>query len=247
MLEIRFLIQSDPGMRVEKNAIRRFVDAAPGYAISTANLADVSIGGANIPRRGTVPVGTVEFCKALMKLHELACPPAISYPFSLSSFLGREIEKTTWGKTKEGDFVKPADDIKTWTGHIRGNPHPDDVAVLEKLPSNYSVWRSDPVTFLSETRFYISKMNIAGHSRYDDGPDDAPEADIEIVRQALKQMPKQPAGMSLDFGVTDKGETILVEANDGWALGYYPWGNLTPSGYANLIVERWMEICKIKL
>jgi hypothetical protein len=60
-------------------------------------------------------------------------------------------------------------------------------------------------------------------------------------------MPKQPAGMSLDFGVTDKGETILVEANDGWALGYYPWGNLTPSGYANLIVERWMEICKIKL
>lgn len=245
MPEIRFLLQSDPGMRVEKNAIRRFVESNPGYTISSHSLADIATGGTNIPRIGAVPVGTVEFCQTLMKIHNINQPAPLSYPKSLEIFLGRKIEKTTWNRVRHGEFVKPAEQVKPWTGHIRGAHNSDDTAVLDTLPGNYPVWRSDVVTFISETRFYIVNNQIVGSSRYDDSENDQ-NADISVVNEALIAMSNQPKGMSMDFGVTDTGKTILVEVNDGWALGYYPWGNLTPAGYAKLIVERWLELCNIK-
>jgi hypothetical protein len=43
----------------------------------------------------------------------------------------------------------------------------------------------------------------------------------------------------LDWGVTDTGETRLVEANDAYALGYY---GLQSVLYARMIDARWEEL-----
>jgi hypothetical protein len=54
-----------------------------------------------------------------------------------------------------------------------------------------------------------------------------------------------PVGYCLDVGVVD-GKATLVEANDGWSLGYYRWGNMKGEDYIKLITARWLEIVKNK-
>jgi len=48
-----------------------------------------------------------------------------------------------------------------------------------------------------------------------------------------------PVAYSLDFGVTEDGRTLLVEANDFYFLGCY---GLSPLSYALAIADRWKEI-----
>lgn len=48
-----------------------------------------------------------------------------------------------------------------------------------------------------------------------------------------------PAGCALDFGITDDGQTLLIEFNDGFSLGNY---GVEPTLYAILLTARWAEI-----
>lgn len=43
----------------------------------------------------------------------------------------------------------------------------------------------------------------------------------------------------MDFGVTDKGETVLIEVNDGFSIGLY---GLFHIDYAKLLSARWAEL-----
>lgn len=48
-----------------------------------------------------------------------------------------------------------------------------------------------------------------------------------------------PNGYGIDFGVTDDGRTLLIEVNDGYALGSYGMYYLD---YAKLLSARWAEL-----
>ena len=43
----------------------------------------------------------------------------------------------------------------------------------------------------------------------------------------------------MDFGVTDKGETVLIEVNDGFAVASY---GLFHIDYAKFLSARWAEL-----
>lgn len=92
---------------------------------------------------------------------------------------------------------------------------------------------------------YLHKAiaQIIGAGRYDDLEDDMPEPDITIVQSAAKKMKLSggPVAYALDFGVLDDGRTALVEANDGWALGYYK-GTCSYKDFARLLHGRWTEL-----
>lgn len=61
-----------------------------------------------------------------------------------------------------------------------------------------------------------------------------------VVQAAMKRFKKvAPAAYVLDWGVTAKGETVLVEANDGMSFGHY---GLPPVSYARMIAARWYEL-----
>lgn len=60
---------------------------------------------------------------------------------------------------------------------------------------------------------------------------------------AVAAWPGKPRGCALDFGVDDRGRTLLVEANDGFALGAY---GLPPLLYARLLSARWSEMTGAK-
>ena len=55
-----------------------------------------------------------------------------------------------------------------------------------------------------------------------------------------------PCGFSLDFGILeDTGKTVLIEMNDGWALGLYRAEKDAPfdsRDYARLLHTRWTQM-----
>ncbi|MMZ67938.1 hypothetical protein D1872_305770 [compost metagenome] len=55
----------------------------------------------------------------------------------------------------------------------------------------------------------------------------------------VSQFQAAPKGYAVDFGLTDKGETLLVEVNDGYSLGHY---GLFSLDYAKLLSARWAEL-----
>ncbi len=63
--------------------------------------------------------------------------------------------------------------------------------------------------------------------------------DPSVVENAVAQFKSAPKGYAIDFGLTDKGETLLIEVNDGYSLGCY---GLFDLDYAKLLSARWAEL-----
>ena len=62
--------------------------------------------------------------------------------------------------------------------------------------------------------------------------------DSRVVLEAIEAYSSSPIAYALDVGVTDRGDTLLVEINDGYSLGSY---GLLPIAYARFIEARWKE------
>lgn len=230
-------------MRAEKAAVRQALSELPDAAVVNCSLADLQAGRVVLPA-DFVPVGTVEFCEARMQALRIPSPWHMTYPARLRRFLGREIARSTYWRVPDGQFVKPYSKVKQFTGHIKG-AWPEG----EERPVNLDqieVWAVAPVRFLAETRFYIVNNRIAGFCRYNSSEDESVAPDVMVVSQAVSAFAGNgaPAAYALDFGVLDDGRTVLVEANDGWALGYYRdrLSTITPRAYLDLICARWCEI-----
>lgn len=67
--------------------------------------------------------------------------------------------------------------------------------------------------------------------------------DRSVIEAAVDAYSNIPAGCSLDFGVTEDGRTLLIEMNDGMALGCY---GLPTEQYAKLLSARWAELTGTK-
>jgi hypothetical protein len=63
--------------------------------------------------------------------------------------------------------------------------------------------------------------------------------DPATIEKAVRNFSSAPAGYAIDFGLTDKGETLLIEVNDGYSLGCY---GLLYLDYAKLLSARWAEL-----
>jgi hypothetical protein len=98
-------------------------------------------------------------------------------------------------------------------------------------------WVSEVVNFESEYRLFLNKGKLIGCKHY--WGDYRISLDWKVVDQALSDIKVQPFGWCLDWGVTDKGQTILIEANDGYSIGNY---GLDGVDYAKLLRDRFLEI-----
>jgi hypothetical protein len=179
-------------------------------------------------------------------------PPkkALNIPDELNQwkYLRRAIKKTTMGdlrehaegyiKTNNGIFVKPDGRAKEFIGGVVEAA--DRVPIFFKdIADDCPILLSEPVKFVSEYRGYVIDGQLVGLYWYIGDFRIFP--DVAIIEEAIKDYTSQPAGYSIDFGVTDKGETLLIECNDGWSLGNY---GLDAGKYSKLLARRWMEIMK---
>ncbi len=187
-------------------------------------------------KHNIVPIGTVEFVKKYCQLNNIVLPENISYPENLKSFFGRSICSGVYGDVKSDQFCKPKS-TKIFTGNIKKN-------IEEQVKDSEPVWISDPINITSEWRVYVLNKQILGYSRYDSG-DNEEYPDLELVKKMIECYDNSPVAYCLDVGIVD-GKTILVEANDGWSLGFYRWGNMKGDDYIKLITARWLEIVRNK-
>jgi hypothetical protein len=186
-----------------------------------------------LSKKFVVPVGTVEFTQRYCELNGFELPDNISYPDSLNKYLDRYVWKIPFNLARSNEFVKPVK-TKQFTGCIKSQ-------LTEQVDAEEMVWVSEPVEFLCEYRYYIIDGKVVGYSQYDDG-EHPNEPDIQVVKDMVSDYVDAPIGYTIDVGIDSSGRTILVEVNDGWALGLYPWGNMSNRDYVELITRRWMQI-----
>jgi len=202
------------------------------------------------------PIGSVEFCRELMRVLEVDEPESFSYLnyIDLRESQRQNIDLST---TPEGRqiYLAYAQDIirlKTPLDEYFIKPQRTKKFDAFKVPTSFLKEFNDPyviplsyysevVNFEAEFRFYILNKEIVGFSQYGEGPQLEP--DIKVVKDVILQFTDQPVGYSIDVGIV-KDRTLLVELNDGWALGYYPWGTCKFNDYVELITERWKQITK---
>lgn len=203
-------------------------------------------------RAGAIPVGSVEFVRQAMKLGGIKEPHNLSYPPGSSNFLGRRLQVHGIGEalaSPEAIFIKPVT-TKTFNGfvfepsvptHMLSEHDQEQLTVARGLKPETLVFVSTKVQFLSEWRFYVQSGTVVGRSRYDpDGRDDAPAPNEARVLECIQALEIEHP-YALDMGVLDTGETVLTEANDFWALGFYR-GSMKPQHYLACLIERWRSL-----
>ncbi|MEO3947006.1 ATP-grasp domain-containing protein [Gorillibacterium sp. CAU 1737] len=183
-------------------------------------------------------IGYVEDVRAILRQHDLAVPE-LDYPEELETFLGRKVWRSRLSAIannpeKWNVFIKPVED-KLFTGVVVRSTK--DLAGCGSYGEDPEIWCSEVVNFVAEWRCFVRYGTILDVRRYR-GSWKA-HCDVRVVENIVQQYASAPNGYALDIGVTDQGETLLIEINDGYALGHYGLGSLE---YAKLLAARWAEL-----
>ena len=63
-----------------------------------------------------------------------------------------------------------------------------------------------------------------------------------MIQSCVNSYESAPVAYAIDFGVTDDGRTILIEANDGYSLGPYGFDSYN---YTRMMILRWKQIMRL--
>ncbi len=190
---------------------------------------------------GTLCVGGIDTLRKIMEMIGCAQPEVHSPHTHLPYFVGRKITETTLGEIRSNKFdtpyfIKPLVLDKAFTGYV---VHYSDLDLIRvrSLSDDTKILHSETVKFISEYRIFIQNKNIIGAKNYAGKYDVLPN--FNIIKNAIEHYVDQKSSYSLDFGITDQGETLLIEIND--AFGIAPYG-LEPTKYLKFLMARWQEI-----
>jgi len=188
-----------------------------------------------------VVAGIPVVSKAFIQLG-IAHPRLESIPESISKYAKRRTWKGTIKEARQAVynggalFVKPIpDNHKFFNGKLLDSYRV--LASLASLPDDFPVICSEPVSMISEYRVFVLKGEAIGCRHYKGDFKVFP--DFTLIDSAINDFKKAPSGYSIDFAITETGNTILIEINDGLYLGCY---GLSPIRYSSLIEARWMDL-----
>ena len=185
-------------------------------------------------------VGTVR--AALVRAGRPAAPN-IDLPSELSPWFGRKVGVSTLGAIRAAVempifkpcHIKPLEHHKLFTGRVVSAFR--DLISTASLSDEIPVLVQGCVSFRSEWRVCVLRDQILHAGFYRGDPLGFPDPDV--IRSALSAFKDRPIAFAMDWGLTDSGETILVEVNDGYSLGNYGLGG---AGYTAMIEARWREL-----
>lgn len=213
-----------------------------GYPLDFFEADDLKHNRLRLDRLTLVVGGTVTVHTALRQIG-VAVPEPLNVPLELRSFAGRQIWETTLGEIRNhfaSDqsgpvFIKPLVETKSFTGKVM-----NCAADLERIlhfKDSFQLQAAEPVEFVSEWRYYIHRQEVVDVAHYKGAWSYLPHS--KVVLQAIATYKSAPIAYSLDFGLTATGETLLVEANDAFALGAH---GIDVVAYARMLEDRWLEI-----
>lgn len=191
-----------------------------------------------------VAVGSIGFVQAALDCLGWEYPRFFDYPKSLEKYLGRKIYEGTVNQIDSDPqqwnvFIKPKGFTKMFTGRVIKSPK--DLIGVGGQFTNTPVWISEIVDFAAEWRVFVRYGQILDVRPYKGNW--RATFDAMVIENAVKDFEEAPNGYALDFGVTTKGDTLLVEANDGYSIGAY---GLYFINYAKLLSARWAQLTEQK-
>ena len=166
--------------------------------------------------------------------------PVYNYPEELNKYLGRQIKVIKLKDLNEDMlpiFIKPVEE-KIAKGIVVESL--EDLKEYELLDPETEIICSEPVRFVSEWRCFVRYGEVIGIQFYNG--DVTIKPDNKIIDTAVREYISIPAACSLDFGVTEEGNTILIEMNDGFSIGAY---GLNDELYSKFLMARWAELLNI--
>lgn len=194
-----------------------------------------------------IVVGSIENTEKYFNKLGIDIPQALNIPYCLRDYTGRYVLYTTMKGVREGTsfpfFVKPKRLKKFIPGVV--NNEKDLGYYFKDIPDDEEVMISGKVEFVSEYRVFVYEDKILGVKHY--VGDNLVFPDGKMIQKMVDTYNDpilgriSPIGYSLDVGITNTGETLLVECNDGWSLGNY---GLDGISYTNLLIGRWRELTK---
>lgn len=176
--------------------------------------------------------------------------PFDCYPEVLNPYYGRTLTRSTLGVEREKFhkdykrvFVKPVLP-KQFIGNVWESII--NLIPLAKIPDDAEVWVCEPINIMSEHRCYVLDGEILGVKHYYGDWSIVPQK--QFVETVVEKYKGAPAAYGIDIAIGIDPQTgyyrdVVLEVNDGCNLGNY---GLDSIHYGEMIVSRWMEICKSK-
>ena len=179
-----------------------------------------------------------------LKRHGIEPPKPLDYPLSLRQYLKRSLKESTINTiastpSEWGQFVKPKDFAKKFTGRVVNGT--SDLIGCGDRNLDTPVWVSDALEIEAEWRCFVRYNTILDVRKYKG--DWRKHFDHRVVEAIADSYVDAPNGYAFDIGVTKQGETVLIEANDGFSLGSYGLFNLN---YAKLLSARWAQLNSVE-
>ncbi len=168
---------------------------------------------------------------------------SINIPAELSSYTKRRYHNITFeellaDKSKQFPlFIKPAGRAKEFIAGVVSTRK--NLEFFYHLDPTTKVFVSEVVDIVSEYRCYVTNGELKGIKHYSGDIRLFPS--IEMIDGCIREYISSPTGYTIDFGILATGKTVLIEVNDGFAIGNYGLDN---SLYVSLLCARWLEILK---
>ena len=193
-------------------------------------------------KKQDIVVGSINSVRSIMKSIHVDLPN-FYIPNELQKYAGRKIYKSTIGSIIErvmhGEklFIKPVT-IKEFPAQVVDSL-PLMTFIGQDFKDNMECWVSEVIDFVSEYRIFLLGKEPIGCKHYWGDFKICP--DWKIIDSAIADLINPPAGWCLDFGITNDGTTLLIEANDGYSIGNY---GLDGMDYVRILKARWFELLK---
>ena len=220
--------------------------AAEGFAIQGVKVipfygfGDVNL--ENMPDVGedAIVCGNLGDVWAALAMINREVPEPLDYPDHLDWMLGRDIQRVTLEHVRglvTQKHVKPVKQ-KLFGGFVFDPLDPRSRLAVACCADETPCFVSDEVEFVSEYRCFFKHDQPIGVRHY--RGDAFTSLDKSVYNKALKCCKgKMPNSFCLDMGVTASGETLLVEATEGYAVGSYGLAGLV---YARFLETRWAQL-----
>lgn len=197
------------------------------------------------PAKEDICIASVEATTKFFQTIGVKTPPYLGYPETLKNFLHRKIIKVEVKDlpNKFPYFVKPADNVKQFTGTLVDNEKQLDIfKTYYDVNETTLLLMSEPIELLAEYRCFVHRRKLKGIQYYKG--DFKLYPNIETIEQMIDKYQDSPVAYTLDVGITHKLSTLLIEINDFWALGSY---GFDPEIYVRMTIDRFRQITNLPI
>jgi hypothetical protein len=181
-------------------------------------------------------IGSIEFMKTIFGILKIDLPKPINIPVSLVEHCQRKV----WIANKKDlhfpVFIKPFNDLKLFDGAVLENDKNMHI-IFPQIKNDTLLLCSEPVNFLSEWRGFVFKNKLIDLKHYLGDFKIFPN--IEEIEKTISDYTDSPIAYAIDFGIDDKGRTLLIEVNDFFSVGTYGFSGQI---YGQMIEARLKEM-----